>query len=183
MLFNKLVLRRMLIFVISFYAFQDSYGQQFAEFSLMNLKHDSIETVSLLGRKTIVMILPMSDPNNQMKKDLFALLKRAKGIQIILIPSYEDGFKKSMENSIKDRFPEDSLGLFITGGMFTHKTSGEQNELFKWLTDKSKNNRFDLDVTGAGQLFFIDENGELYAALASDVNLKDPFLERILARK
>lgn len=74
-----------------------------------------------------------------------------------------------------------SMDVIVTEGMYTRKTSGsQQHPLFKWLTDKSKNNHFDNDVTGPRDKFIVWSDGELTGVLGAQIRIGGSTLNSLL---
>lgn len=88
-------------------------------------------------------------------------------LKVIGVPSYEDGYNPSLKSQLQLWY-RSKLGhsITITEGLYTRKSSGsQQHSLFKWLTDDSLNESFNMDVSGPNYKFFVRENGALYGVI------------------
>ena len=72
-------------------------------------------------------------------------------------------------------------GIIIAQAMFTHISSGEQqSELFQWLTQAEKNGHFEEEVKGAGEMYFINEQGDLYGVFGPEAMWSNKILNRMM---
>jgi hypothetical protein len=98
------------------------------------------------------------------------------------MPSFEDGYSEADSNKVAYYYRM-VMGRTITisKGMYTRKTSrGKQHSLFAWLTHADQNGHFDSDATGAGEKFFINENGELYGIVSAKGELNNKLMDRMV---
>jgi hypothetical protein len=76
------------------------------------------------------------------------------------------------------------MGIVLTEGMYTKKTSGKnQSALMQWLTDRTKNTHFDMDSWGIGHKFFVNSKGRLYAVMPPQTSLQHPIIQNIVHSK
>lgn len=129
-----------------------------------------------LGKKLMIITLPVVR-NAAADSILYSLDTLAAAHQsnlvIIAVPSFEDGYTAS-QNSTLQQWYRSKLGNYIvvTRGLYCRKTSGsQQHDLFKWLTNKNKNEKFDIDVESPGYKFFINGNGGLYGVFRTNVRI------------
>jgi len=143
--------------------------------SIYTLSVTSIEGVNkplnaYQGKKILLITLPVhrTNSNDSLLRSLDSLRNSYNGSLIIIgTPSYEDGYRDSLKNSLKQWYRSFlSMNIVVTKGMYTRKTSGNQQHiLYRWLTDKSKNNHFDKDIYGPKEKFVVWTNGELVGVL------------------
>lgn len=137
------------------------------------------------GKRILIFTLPI-DQNNSSDSLLRSLDSLAEvhsnTLSIIGVPSYEDGFTLANRQALKNwyrTFLRNSI--IISEGMYTRKTSGsQQHELFRWLTDKNKNESMDQDVEGPGHKFFITSEGRLNGVFNIRVRLSSNAINRVL---
>ena len=137
------------------------------------------------GKKLLVVILPVSATDTTITvQQISALQKRYdKSVMIIGVLSEEVGYHKKDDSKLKKMYDNPKNTFLITEGMKVKKDSlDKQTPLFKWLTNKGTNKHFNNDVKGVGHKFFIDEAGELYAVIGSEIRLDNPMIDRILSK-
>lgn len=137
------------------------------------------------GKKILVMTLPINrNSSNDSLLHSLDSLKSAHNSSLIIIatPSYEDGYTPARKDSLRQWYRSIlSMDVIVTEGMYTRKTSGsQQHPLFKWLTDKSRNDHFDRDVTGPKNKFIVWTDGELVGALGAPTKLGGNTLNNLL---
>lgn len=129
------------------------------------------------GNKIMVILIPFNR-DDSVYKQLISFRDQYKDkISIIGIPSVEDGYKKTDDDSLREIYK--NSGIIITEGMYTKKASGAgQSALMQWLTDNAKNKHFNNEADGVGSKFFISETGILYGALPPQVSLQSLIIEK-----
>lgn len=128
------------------------------------------------GKKILVMTLPIqqNSSNDSLLYSLDSLRAAYNGnLIIIATPSYEDGYTPAIKDSLKQWYRSIlSMEVVVTDGIYTRKTSGtQQHSLFKWLTDKNKNDHFDRDVAGPRDKFIVWTDGELIGVLGAQTRI------------
>lgn len=128
------------------------------------------------GKKLLIITLPIqqSRSNDSLLHSLDSLrAARNSSLVIIAVPSKEDGYTPALKNSLKRWYRSKlNMNIILTEGYATRKTSGNlQHPLFKWLTDKSRNNYFNRDVIGPRYKFIVSANGELIGVLGPQTKL------------
>lgn len=128
------------------------------------------------GKKILVITLPVqqNSSNDSLLHSLDSLYAVHSGSLIIIAsPSYEDGYNPEAKESLKQWYRSFlSMDIIVTEGVYTRKISGnQQHPLFKWLTDKSKNDHFDIDVTGVNNKFIVWTTGELIGVLGAQTKI------------
>ena len=157
----------------------NSFSQDYFQLSFKKLNGDTENVNSYGGKKTMYIILPLSQTDT-----VFTQLQAFKNryqdsIRIIGILSIEDGFEASSASNIQTMYK--GMGIIISEGMKTKKVSGaNQSALMKWLTNKTKNSHFDMDAGGIGHKFFVNESGRLFAVLPGQASLNTPVIDKIV---
>jgi len=135
-------------------------------------------------KKIVIVTLPINETTETTRYlQRLDSLSRAHSAQIVMIavPSYEDGYTASNKNALENWY-RSKVGsqVIIAQGIYTRKASTEQNQIFKWLTDKNLNTHFDIDVSGYGHQFFISETGELYGNIISEAKWSNRIFNKLV---
>lgn len=122
------------------------------------------------GKKLLIVTLPIQQnpSSDSLLHSLDSIrMVYAGSLVIIGVPAYEDGYTAAMKESLKQWYRSIlNMDIIVTEGLYTRKTSGsQQHPLFKWLTDKNRNDHFDEDVNGPKNKFIVWTTGELIAVL------------------
>jgi len=128
------------------------------------------------GKKLLIVTLPIQQNNSSdsLLQSLDSINTAYMGTLIIIAaPSYEDGYTVSLKDSLKQWYRSKlSMDIIVTEGLYTRKTSGnQQHPLFKWLTEKARNDHFDRDISGPGEKFIVWITGELIGVLGSQTRI------------
>ena len=164
-----------IIFAIGFYAHSQSYAQQ----SFNTINGENVLLNSYLGKKTLFFIVPLSQ-SDPVYPQLQAFKNRyLDTVRIVGILSYEDGYQSSNASAMQNLYS--SMNIILTEGMYTKKSSGaNQSTMMKWMTSKTMNHHFDMDATGIGHKFFVNENGRLFGVMPSQTPLNAPIIDKIV---
>ena len=158
--------------LIAFFAFKNTIGV--FDLTIMTPGGEDQSLAAYQGKKMMIVVLPVTQTTAD--SNLLELLDSLSinyvdSINIVGIPSYEDGFKDDSIGSLITWY-RSILGdqFIISGGMSTRKNSAYQTPLFSYLTNADQNGYFNDDVQGAGEKFFIDASGNLYAISMPDAD-------------
>jgi len=159
-------MRIIIVLVFCCFVSKFSIGQTINNFSVINTEGQKHNLQNDSGIKILIFILPSlraNDDSTYLKWINSIAITHANKMQVIGVPSYEDNYNDSLALNLNTFYRTylDST-IFITKGMYTHKTSSRQDALFSWLTNSAQNQHFDIDVAGPGEMFFINETGGLY---------------------
>lgn len=137
------------------------------------------------GKKMLIITLPIqrNNSNDSLLHSLDSLRNAYNGsLLIIATPSYEDGYTPAIKDSLKQWYRGIlSMDVIVTEGMYTRKISGsQQHALFKWLTDKTRNEHFDKDVFGPKSKFIVWTDGELVGVLGAPTKISSSTLNNLL---
>lgn len=137
------------------------------------------------GKKLLIITLPIqqSSSNDSLLHSLDSLRAVHTGsLVIIAVPAYEDGYTAQLKESLKQWYRSIlSMDIIVTEGFYTRKTSGsQQHPLFKWLTDKNKNDHFSNDITGPRNKFIVWTNGELIGVLGAPTRISSSTVNDLL---
>lgn len=150
---------------------QDIYGQ-----TCMDIEGNLIRMQDFKGKRLVFIILSSKEDTLTTSINNF-MATHDTSVQVIGILSREDGANEGKRKAIKMLYRSKIL---LTEPMNTKK-GGNQSGLLKWLTNRSQNHHFDMDVKGAGHKFLINRQGVLKAVLSPEVSLNAPIISRILS--
>ena len=131
------------------------------------------------GRRLLVIILPVDPADSIFQQVKSFCVTHKDSVQVIGVLSEEDG--ASVANSVNiTKMYGDIPALLVLAKGYTRKSAPQQMALFRWLTHKEENYRYDMDVSGVGQKFFIDRAARLTAVLPPQVSLQSLIVARAL---
>lgn len=137
------------------------------------------------GKKILVVTLPIVQ-NASADSMLYSLdtlaTAHSADLKVVAVPSFEDGFTTAQRISLEQWYRSKlGTGIIITDGLYTRKTSGtQQHALFKWLTDDTQNDMFNIDVEGPGHKFFTRGDGSLYGELTPQIKMWNAAVQKTL---
>ena len=154
------------------------------DITLKDINGNSIALSQFKGKKLLFIVLPVSDQDTTVSAgDIARLQTKYQGSLVIIgIPSEEGGYKIQDAAKLKRIYRDVSPSIIIAQCMKVKKGEG-QSTLFQWLTNKDMNRHFNQDAEEAGNKFFLDEGGDLYAVLGSRISLTNPLLDRVITRQ
>lgn len=154
------------------------------DFTVTNANGQQHSLSEYQGKKIAIVILPVTttgdDSATLVKLDSIAFANSGT-LQVIAVPSYEDGYTDDMQGNLLTFWQQvlDS-SILISQPLYTHKaTQGQQDSLFFWMTHVEQNTHFDNEVSGAGSMFLIDEQGNLTGVFEPGALFKTRLLNRI----
>jgi len=162
-------------------------AQSFYNYNITTPDTVSHSLSEFAGKKIIIAILP----SNRNEDDSLYLVRLDSIFQaysnrliIIGVASYEDGYTDDTTiNTVQWYKSILDSEIVVTQGMYTHKSSDTlQNTLFNWLTHSQQNNHYSDEVEGAGETFFIDEQGELYGVFGPKARSSNKLLNKMLSQ-
>ena len=171
-------MKKSLVFLVLLCGCFASKAQSLYPYTIFNIDGDTIH-LKTDSTRMLFIIAPVN-PSDTLIGHIAAFKnKYGDQIKVIGVLSREDGYNDEMKNTVKQIY--DTTGIVLTEGVYTHKTSGEQQAPFmKLLTHKDMNWYFDQDVVGIGQKFFISRTGRLHAVLRPQTPLEAPAIKRIM---
>lgn len=161
------------------------YSGSIYDFSVPKSEGGTQSLSAYQGKKILVITLPV-EQNSASDSLLYSLdtlsAARNGSLQVVAVPSIEDGYTSANQAQLKQWY-RSKLGnhVLITGGLYTHKSSGgQQHPLFQWLTRESQNEIFDIDADAPGYKFFTKISGGLYAVLRPHTRISSNAVQRTL---
>jgi glutathione peroxidase len=182
----KLINMSKLILIIScFFLISAANVESIYTHSVKTIEGVNKPLMNYQGKKILVITLPLqqNSSNDSLLHSLDSLGSvHSSSLVIIAVPAYEDGYTPAIKDSLKLWYRSIlSMDIVVTEGYMTRKTSGNsQHPLFKWLTDKNRNNHFDRDVTGPRNKFIISTTGELIGVLGAQTKLRSSIINNLL---
>ncbi len=154
-------------------------AQNFYQLPVRTIDGDTIRLSEHAGKKILFTLLPLSQQDSIYQQVLDFRSRYGDTVVVIGILSGEDGYSTSAASSVRSLYA--GTGIILTEGMQTRKSSGSsQSPLLQWLTDKSKNQHYDMDATGIGHKFFVSGAGRLFASLSKQSSFHSPIINRIV---
>jgi glutathione peroxidase-family protein len=159
-----------------------SYAQSLYNLSFNDIDGGIISLSSYEGKRILFFIAPINEADSLRLTELQDFQRvHTDTVIMIGIMSVEDGYSSMNKSAIKNLYQARELAIILTEGMQTKRSAGEsQALLLKWLTDKERNSRFNLDAQGSCQKFFISPEGKLNGALPGNISFLDPMVWRML---
>lgn len=153
-------------------------SQSLYQYTIFDINGDTIH-LKTDSTRMLFIIAPVN-PSDTLISHIAAFKnKYGNQIKVIGVLSREDGYNDANKTVVKQIY--DTTGVILTEGVYTHKTSGEQQAPFmKLFTHKDMNWYFDTDVVGVGQKFFVSRFGRLHAVLRPQTPLEGPAIKRIM---
>jgi glutathione peroxidase-family protein len=136
------------------------------------------------GKKVIVVVCDAVEPDQQQLLSLDSLYKKNKKTLVVIAIPVEDFHSNAEAKKLKKLLLQQlNISFPITAISKAKKNTGNaQHELLQWLTNKESNKKMDKDVQYDGEIFVLNEKGNLYARLNQKLNVNSPFFLRILAQ-
>ncbi len=175
----------MKILVSLLFSAQILFASGIHNFTVAKIEGGNQSLSAFHGKKILVVTLPLVQ-TAAADSILYSLdtlaAARINTLKIIAVPAYEDGFTMPQKNQLKNWY-RSKLGnhILITDGLYTRKTSGtQQHALFKWLTNATQNEVFDIDANAPGHKFFANGSGTLYSVLRPHTRISGMAVQRTL---
>ncbi len=164
----------LVLFVLSVFAMHAQKNINSVHFK--NTAGEEVTADVQIGQKILFIILPGAGVDTGIVHPLQRFQNRfGDTVKIIGILSREDGYQDSDLDSVKIIYQ--SLieeGMVLTEGLYLRqKEDPLQPELARWLTNKEENQFTDMEISGRGEKFLVDENGKLIAVFGGDLSLDD----------
>jgi hypothetical protein len=177
---KKIIIAMTVFFTVSAACGQGIYG-------LSVTKADSTQYAlsGYQGQPLVFVVLPAtqtaSDTAFLARVDSVALAHAGQA-KFVAVPSYEDGYAADSLNTLANWYAAalDS-SILLSKPLYTHRASGaQQDSVFAWLTYSAQNGHFDYEVTGAGTMFFVDGQGNLYGLFGPEAKWSNKAINKVL---
>lgn len=155
--------------------------KSFFDISIRTINGNIISMSDYKDKKIMIVILSTDETDSLYLQSLDSLSRTySDSITMIGVPSYENAPADSL-TSLQNYYQTYLGSQFIVAEMmYTTRASGQQSELFEWLTNKDENMHFDMDATGPGTKYFINGSGELYGLFDPDISISDKLINRMI---
>lgn len=176
---------RLILITICFFLTSMACVESIYTHSVKTIEGISKPLTNYQGKKILVITLPVQQNsfNDSLLYSLDSLgVAHSSSLIIIAVPSYEDGYTASLKDSLKQWYRSIlSMDIIVTEGLYIRKTSGnQQHPLFKWLTDKNRNEHFDNDVNDPKNKFIVWTTGELIGVLGAQTKIGSSTVHNLL---
>ncbi|THU30763.1 hypothetical protein FAM09_29630 [Niastella caeni] len=161
-----------------------AFCQDFYSLSFKDSQNNSVSLQSFSGKKIVIAVFDAAHPNEEFLKKLDTLYRNnSSTLQVIAVPLLD--FGKAISNDRLTALYNRLQLVFIISqpGNGKKVSGGEQQSILQWVTNKSANKHFDNDVEEPGQLFVIDETGNLFAVMKSKVSPTSAAMTRVISTK
>lgn len=158
--------------------------QDFYSLSFKDLGNNQVSMRSYSGKKVVIAVFDAAKPNEEFLKKLDTLYRNnSSTLQVIAVP-VKDFDNVAGNEQLTNLYNHLQLGFVISMAGNGKKTSGSgQHGILHWVTNKSANKHFDIDVEEPGQLFVIDETGNLFAVIKSKVSPTSVSMAKVISKK
>ena len=137
---------------------------------ILTLDGATVNLGSFTGKKIIIIEFDATSYDKAQLGLLDSLQKANEEAVVIATPAKDFGNAVSTQ-SIKNIITDQKLSFIMTQPLFVSRSAGKnQHPLFKWLTDVNENIHFNYDADHPGQIFMVNEAGELYALLYKEAS-------------
>jgi glutathione peroxidase len=152
---------------------------------LHSIDNGNINMASYQGKKILVVVFDASNPDQYLLQSLDILYtNNSAAMNVIAIPAKNFGSEISFENLRKLVADTLKLSYLVVMPDYVKKTDlSNQNTLMAFLTNINSNGHFDDDIVNAGEMFWISEQGKLFARLKENVLLNSVFMTNQLTKK
>jgi glutathione peroxidase len=158
------------------------FQQHTSIYSIICTKADgtTLQLRNYKGKKTLFVLLPLADDTTFYRELAVFQQKYQDSINIIGIPVAEIGFDSEKVRAITTSIVKSNT--VVLDVVITDTVAGKPAPLMEWLTQKEKNDHFQVNKVVGGQKYFVDERGTLYAVMGPKVPFTAPVMDRIVQR-
>lgn len=155
------------------------YTLTFNSLNKGNIKMDNYK-----GRKIIVVVCDAVTPDIKQLLSLDSFYRNNNKKVIVVAVPVEDFHSNSDEQKLKETLIDQlSISYPVAAISKAKKSTGKaQHKLLEWLTKKEINKKMDKDVQGDGEIFVLNEKGELYARIDQKIGISHPFFSKVLSK-
>lgn len=158
------------------------FQQHTSVYSITCVKADgtSLSLQNYKGKKALFVVLPQAEDTAFYHGLATFQQKYQDSISVIGIPVAEIGFDSEEVKAIDTSIAQSNT--VVLDVVVTDTVAGKPAPLIEWLTQKEKNDHFQVNKVVGGQKFFIDERGTLYAVMGPKVPFTATVIDRIVQR-
>lgn len=161
-----------------------TYCQQASSLKAQATNGQEYSLSAYKGNKIWIIILPGSKSGDAplLLKRIDSVSRANTNLKTIVVPSYEDNNGTDSLNILLSWYSSSlNSSVILSPPLYTHKSSfTAQDPLFAWLTHANLNTHFDYEITGAGTMFFINENGDLTGISGPEAKFSNKVLNRMI---
>lgn len=139
-------------------------GKSFYDFKVTDIDGKEFDLSSLKGKKVLVVNVASKCGLTPQYEQLEKLYDKYKGDNFIIIGFPANNFKGQEPGTNEDikEFCSSTYGVSFPMMSKIDVVGDNISPLYKWLTNKSENGKFDAPIEWNFQKFMIDENGQLH---------------------
>ena len=120
----------------------------------------------LAGRKILILVTDVTKPDRDLIRKLDSMSAEKGKIAVLIAAVFDLGTKISIKDAETMRTEYKGNVFVLSPSYATKKSAGKQDQLFRWLTTVQQNGHFNYDVMKTGQMFLVNERGDLVAVLS-----------------
>ncbi|MBW6489769.1 MAG: glutathione peroxidase [Lentimicrobium sp.] len=157
---KKLTFSLILLFMVSLTV---NAQKNFHSFKTKTIDGTDFDLASLKGKKVLVVNTASKCGLTPQYKELEALYRQYKDKNFVIIGFPANNFMSQEPGTNEEIAEFCELNYGVTFPMMSKISvkGKDQDPIYKWLTDKKENGKFDAEVSWNFQKFMIDENGNL----------------------
>ena len=150
--------------------------QSFFDFTVKDIEGNNFNLSSLKGKKVLVVNTASKCGFTPQYEGLEELHKKYGGDKFTIIGFPANNFANQEPGSNKEiaAFCERNYGVTFPMMSKISVKGDDMDQVYQWLTSKSKNGVMDSEVKWNFQKYLIDENGHLVKVLLSKIKPEDP---------
>jgi glutathione peroxidase len=142
----------------------------------------TVRLADFRNRKMLFVFIPASMNDSTISLEQLASIQHKYDSSLVTIGIPVSEQNKLQEEKLRSAYQDFQHNFIVTETMTAKSISSEKPDpLIAWLTHKEKNQHFTSEWHGAGQKFFVDERGELYATLGSEIKLSSSEVDQLLS--
>lgn len=174
---------QMLLIILCVFGFKTINAQSNALYSLTipSISKNIISTSSWTNKKILILVADVYAPNLGQLSALEALYQNKRSNLVVVVVPGTD-LTASLNPPVITKELIDSLGIdyIVTDALKVKIGATNQSPFIKWLTDKQSNGHFDTAIDKAGELFIVNESGQLFVRLKDAIPLNGKMIQNIL---
>ncbi|MFL5741034.1 MAG: hypothetical protein ACJ75B_12505 [Flavisolibacter sp.] len=160
------------------------YYESIYSLSVKSMDGRTVQLADFRNKKMLFVFIPVSMNDSTVSLEQLASIQHKFDGSLVIIGIPVSDQEKLQEEKLRSAYQQFSHNFMLTETMTTKSISSlKQDPLVGWLTHKEKNQHFNYEWHGAGQKFFVDEHGDLYATLGSEIKLSSTAVDQLLSKK
>ena len=159
------------------------YHESIYSLSVKSMDGRNVRMADFRNRKMLFVFIPLSMNDSTVSLEQLASVQHKYDSSLVIIGIPVSEQDKAQEEKMRSAYQDFRQNFVLTETTTAKSISSEkQNPLIAWLSHKEKNQHFDYEWHGAGQKFFVDERGELYATIGPEIKLSSSVVDQLLSK-